>query len=583
MRNRATAWVAALAAVSLVSGMLMVSASAHIGASHSPIDTDMPDLVSVEAVDDSAVNYCFDDGVVDFSAASDFSLSGYDADTVAVGDNGDPTPSEPNCLTIEFDIDRDVRNFTIGFIAEGAAESREGDESPAGAAALEGSTATGGEGTTVAPNLTDWDASSSDEIDYIFDEEIDCDRAEAGDPNTYGFYDEDAALFEGADVTDCDDDDGIVTVEFTTGDVDDAVRVYVDENHGTDENCEPDPDSVDGCTSIEAEGDETDDSPDLESVERTDEDEWTFTFDEDLDDTSCVFGLFHVYKEDGTEFSGTACDEDDDTVEVEFSTVAEDAADSEFPLAAAESDAVDDDDDANPSTVGDAAVSDSGEESGLTDAPDLEVATADEDDGLVTYFFDEPIDDDFAFDESDFLMVDQDGDTTTGDDIDDAEDDFVIVEFDSDDVADAIGAAVVDDAAADWFGDLSEPAAVGFAAAVTTTTTSSTASPTASTPPPPSVVRVGTTVSIRYDRKPARKAAFKGAVRSKVHKCETGRQVELHRRKTGVVGRDTSNAKGKWKVRYPRAQGKFFAEVLRKVFTRGDGATVICKSDSTVD
>jgi len=562
----------------------MVSASAHIGASHSPIDTDQPDLLSVEVVDDGSATYCFDDVVTDFNAAGDFFLSGYDADTVAVGDDGDPDPDDENCILIDFDDDRDVSNFTIGFIAEGAAETRAGDESPANAAELEGSTATGGEGTTVAPNLTEWDASSSDEIDYTFDEQIDCDRAEAGDPATYGFYDEDAVLFEGTAVTDCDDDDGVVTVEFAVGDVDDAVRVFVDENNGTDENCEPDPESVDGCTSIEAEGDETDDSPDLESVERTDDDEWTFTFDEDLDDTSCDFTLFHVYKEDGTEETGTACDEDDDTVEVDFANLAEDSADSEFPLAAVEANAVDDDDDAAPNTIGDAAVADSGEAAGFTDAPDLEVVTVtDEDDGLVTYFFDEPIDDDFAFDENDFELVDQDGDTVGGNDIDDAEDDFVTVEFDSDDVLDAIGGAVLDDAAADWNGDLSEPAAAGFGSTSTSTTTTTTTSPTASTPPPPSVVRVGTTLSIKYDRKPARKAAFKGAVRSRVHKCETGRQVELHRRKTGVVGRDMSNAKGKWKVRYPRARGKFFAEVLRKVFTRRDGATVICKSDSTVD
>jgi hypothetical protein len=583
MRKSFLTTVAALGAVALVSGLLAVTASAHIGASHSPIDTDLPDLTSVERVSDDEADFCFDEVVTDFSAAGDFILSGYDADHIAVGDDADPDPDKDDCILVQFDEDRDVANFTIGYVLEGAAETRGGDGSTANAAELEGSTVEDTEGDTVAPNLLDWDASGSDEIEYTFDEQVNCDRAEAADPGTWGFYDDDGNLEEGDGVTDCDDDDGTVTVEFTTGeDVDDAVRVYVSETQGEAENCEPAPVSTDGCTSVESDGDAVDDFPNLDSVERTDDDQWTFVFDEDIDETSCAMGLFHIYQEDGTELSGTACDEDTDEVEVTFA-VEDEVADSEFPLAAVDGGAVDDDDDGNPSTIGSASPADSGEEVGLTDAPDLEVVQGDVNDGIVSYFFDENVDDNFSFDENDFLIVDQDGDTISGDDIDDAEDNVVTVEFDGDDIDDAIGGAVEDDAAADFNGDLSEPAAAGFGTASTTTATTTSSGPSASTPPPPSVIKAGTTLSIHYDRTPARRAAFKGSVKSRFHKCEIGRQIELHKKGTGVVGRDSSNRKGKWKVRYPRAQGQFFATVLRKVYTRADGVTVVCKKDSTLD
>jgi hypothetical protein len=583
MRKKFLSAVAALGAVALVSGMLAVTANAHIGASHSPIHTDLPDLTSVEVVDGGSVDYCFDEVVTDFSSEADFLLSGYNADTVAAGDDAEPDPDQEKCILVDFDDDRDAENFTIGYILDGAAETRAGDEAIANAAALTGSTAEGGDGVTVAPNLTEWDTASSDEIDYTFDEQIDCDRAEAGDPNTYGFYDDNGELEEGDDITDCDDDDATVRVEFNTGeDVDDATLAWYDENHGDDELCEPVPVSVDpgGCTSIEADGGDTD-FADLTDVERTDDDEWTFSYDDNLDDGTCDFLLFHVYQEDGTEFTGTACNEDDDVVEVTFGALNEDARDEEFPLAAAENAAVDDED-GDPSTIGDGAPSESEEASGYTDAPDLETVR-EADDDLVDFYFDETVDDDFAFDEDKFYLIDQDGDTVSGDDVDDAGDNVVTIQFDPDDVADAIGGGVEDDAAADFNVDLSEPAAAAFGSPTPTTTTTSTTSPSASTPPPPSVIKAGSTLSIHYDRTPARRAAFKGGVKSRFHKCEKGRQVELHKKGTGVVGRDSSNRRGKWKVRYPRAQGQFFAEVLRKVYTRADGVTVVCKKDSTLD
>ena len=64
MRNRGMQWASVLFGVALVSGLLVVTANAHIGVSHSPIETDLPDLVSVEVASD-------DEGPETFICATD--------------------------------------------------------------------------------------------------------------------------------------------------------------------------------------------------------------------------------------------------------------------------------------------------------------------------------------------------------------------------------------------------------------------------------------------------------------------------------------------------------------------------------
>ncbi len=111
--------------------------------------------------------------------------------------------------------------------------------------------------------------------------------------------------------------------------------------------------------------------------------------------------------------------------------------------------------------------------------------------------------------------------------------------------------------------------------ASSTPTASPTASPTA-TPPGGETERHGSRVSIRFNDA---RAVFKGAVRS-ASKCERLREVVLRRVREGrdpIVGRDNTNREGKWRVRLPGANGRFYAKVLKRAFQQGE-TRVVCQA-----
>lgn len=94
-------------------------------------------------------------------------------------------------------------------------------------------------------------------------------------------------------------------------------------------------------------------------------------------------------------------------------------------------------------------------------------------------------------------------------------------------------------------------------------------SPTNTEPPDEEPKRHGSRISIRFNEA---RSVFKGAVRS-VGRCERAREVVLRRVRKGrdaVVGQDVTNRKGKWKVRLPAANGRFYAKVLKKTIQQGD-------------
>ena len=73
---------------------------------------------------------------------------------------------------------------------------------------------------------------------------------------------------------------------------------------------------------------------------------------------------------------------------------------------------------------------------------------------------------------------------------------------------------------------------------------------------------------------------FSGLVKS-VGKCEPKREVVLRKLRKGadpVVGRDTTTAKGAWSVAVPNAKGRYYAKVLKRVFTQND-AQITCRGD----
>lgn len=58
-----------------------------------------------------------------------------------------------------------------------------------------------------------------------------------------------------------------------------------------------------------------------------------------------------------------------------------------------------------------------------------------------------------------------------------------------------------------------------------------------------------------------------------VTKCKPKRTVVLKRIQEGldpVVGRDTTNRAGEWRVDEPAARGRYYAKVFKRVFTTND-------------
>jgi len=604
MKSKFLAWVSAVSAVALVSGILVVTANAHIGASHSPFTTDGPDLRSASVVSDDTVDYCFDEEVAEEGVPADYDLGGYD-DGQALGATDVELGSLDDCIEVTFDptSDQDIRNYTIAMVADDSVEDRGGDTSVEGTVELDGSTAPGDGGqTSTAPNLTGFDAQGNNQIAFTFDEPVDCGiLTTAGDAATFIMYEDDGAIEPGDAITDCDGQ--TVDVQFSAGtappDVDDAERVAIsNEFGGTGDVCDPDP-GDDGCLEeeSEAEGNEIDDHPDLTDVERTDDNQWLFTFDEDLDDTTITSNAFFIVEEDGTEHVadvGTCDTDNDNDVECTFDDPGiEDAADSELPYGSVDDCAVLSDVTTPPgecSTAGDAPAASTGEEPGLTDGPDLETISKDAPGELVTFNYDEPIDDDFAAVAADFFLFDVDGDKSTGGDIDDQEGSSVTVEFDEDDINDAVGGGSETGATPDWLGDDSPLATVGTEAAsssggggtsTTTSTTTTTTTTTSTTGGGGQKRKVATTLTIRYDRDAN---TFKGSAGSARKGCQRGRLVTLKKARPGTdakVGSDTTNRAGNWKVRKRVRKGRFYAKVAKKVFTAKNGDRVVCLTDKS--
>jgi CSLREA domain-containing protein len=108
------------------------------------------------------------------------------------------------------------------------------------------------------------------------------------------------------------------------------------------------------------------------------------------------------------------------------------------------------------------------------------------------------------------------------------------------------------------------------------------ASPTPTPTPTPSptdgggtTVIVESLVTIRFKRA---KDLFKGDVLAGRRRCVSDRTVLLKKGKT-TIGKDTTGSGGNWRVKAPGANGRYAAVATRKVFTAGNGDTVICARD----
>lgn len=90
--------------------------------------------------------------------------------------------------------------------------------------------------------------------------------------------------------------------------------------------------------------------------------------------------------------------------------------------------------------------------------------------------------------------------------------------------------------------------------------------------------RASSRISLHYSD-----GAFKGKVTSGRRICENNRRVVVYKKRRGrdrVVGRDTTNSAGRFRIRERRARGRFYAVVSRRAFGRY-GHMHICKGDTS--
>ena len=585
MNQRFLKWTTVVGAIALVSGSVVLSANAHIGASHSPFTTEGPDIRTA-TIDGDDISFCFDEEVSAIpGAASAFQVEGYDSSAEVDGTSKN-LGSADECVEIGFPhtaTDEDLVVFTIASLDAGAVEDRSGNENIESSVALEGGTRADPESTTDAPNLIEFEVDDgSDRITYIFDQNVTC----AVNGQNFGFYtaagNPDTATPGGgredgqAAVVDCDPE-GEVEVQFDgTPGVNDADRVFVEEAAICGVGV-----SAGKCNAPEAEGGTTDD-PDLTGAERTDDDEWTWHFDEEVD--TPVQTNFFLVGPDGTlnPVTGACSVEDDTDVACTFPNL-KDVADEEIALATVKDGGVTDDDaTAEANTIGDVTLNAAVSEEGLSDGPDLETCALDTTENIGTFQFDEPIEPKAGIVAATLDVFDADGNMSDGSSVEDAEEEegTLQIEFDDDAIADAVGCHVDNDAVEDTTSNGSPRAAVGTGAAPSaspsTTTTTTTTTTTSTTTDQPREQSVSSTITIAVGR-----TGFEGVVRSRNAGCERRRQVTVKKRRAGNVGTDTTDRGGKWKIRKRVRRGTYYAVAARKVFTRGDTTFICTKATSS--
>jgi hypothetical protein len=622
----------------LLAGVLAAVAAAHIGASASPTSTTDPDLRSaaIVHVGDKIVRFCFDVGVFNFAGDHGrFHLQGYNDRIQLDGDDIAADTFDARCVRVRFNVgsELDVRQLTIGSVRWNGVTDSAGDPNQQDSASLGCDSAAvgsacntrtaGGSGKTTAPDLTGATANTSNNtVTYTFDEVIDDDIVLPGP--AFGFYRQ-AGSDDRETGSSATQSGSSVTVSFTDP-IGTPRRFFIRNDAVKDE---PDDSGSEDESSVQHTGTSpTTDDPDLTSVSRVDDDEYLYTFDEDLTANSDDDVRFFLFEEDGTEYvsdttvmTGTAGSQR--TVRAHFPGI-DNLEDFELPLAAATECAVDAEDNGDCSTQGSANAAVSGEAVGHTDAPDLHRAFFDDSFNDVIYEFDEDVNAPATIVASEFCVLDDDAnedcsgtfDSTSASDAQHDSDRVRISFATADVVEDAVAANVHNDSAGDFASaDNDNPRAgagrgtfqttttttTGTATTTTTgtttttttgtgtttTTTTGTGTTTTTTSPGgtttttdgdgPRTRRIATTLTIRYNRKGR---AFKGSVGSSRKRCQTQRMVTLLKRGR-ARGTDTSNRAGNYKINKRRARGRFKTRAARKVFTANNGDTIICQKDTS--
>ena len=93
--------------------------------------------------------------------------------------------------------------------------------------------------------------------------------------------------------------------------------------------------------------------------------------------------------------------------------------------------------------------------------------------------------------------------------------------------------------------------------------------------------RFSEAITIRY----VRDTAFRGAAATNYEECSDQRRLRLHRRTrdgSRIIARTFTNGRGRWKVYWPEARGRYFAVAPEATVTDASGNTIVCERVASV-
>lgn len=320
-----------------------------------------------------------------------FFVQGADPEQLAEGETVQLVHNRPRQLLVGFAAGTDLLSYTSAGAGHGVIENTSGDANIASIVGLEGGTANV-IGRTTSPELQAVDVDASlNRVTYEFDEFV-----ENGDANAseYSFLLASGAEITGEDVIALDDNR--VTIGFGDGSgaqLEKAEQFVAGNGAATDEaGNESVIGSIGAPTAL----------PDLVSVTRNGNSQWTFSFDEPVREPEA--GSFHLYSVDGDVYDGEIANlTDPRNVLVTFSEV-RDFAD-QIVIAAADRGAVSDlGTEGDESTAGSEPVG-STRLLGTSSGPDIDRVTANAEANQLSIIWDERIDEDQSVNASDFAIV----------------------------------------------------------------------------------------------------------------------------------------------------------------------------------
>lgn len=375
--------------------------------------------------------------------ASAFAVQGYDPDAMVEATSVVRDEDDADTLIVGFPAGTDLQAYTVATVEMGVVEDIEDNANIADARTMDGGL--GARRRTSAPELLSASTDASlDRIEYTLDEFLD--DAASADAGRVGYYTRDGEKHLATSIESVHN--GKIVAQFDAGEgdqVEEAVRLFMEGGAVGDRQDTENLAGVIGARTV---------APDLVSVRRDggSRTQWIYTFDEAVADPD--ESLFHLYTRDGTAYDGESSTRDGSrSVQVTFPDVRKFAK--QVRWAAVDDGAVNAlQDEDQMSTVG--AVSVGGaNRADITSGPDLDRARLNRSTGIVTYRFDEPIDEDASIDASGFMLVTDSGTIVEGEDVVDIDEPSgtLKIQFPTANVETAVGALIEEGSVMDLEGN----------------------------------------------------------------------------------------------------------------------------------